>query len=74
MQILDVLFKPLTFSGNSAFWGAVWGFVCILHQLWQGKVAFLKLARGTSASGCWLKLAAGMERHICMSSPPVSLA
>jgi len=50
-KILDVISKPLTFAGNSAFWGAVWGPVRILHPLWQEKGAFLKLPRLTSASG-----------------------
>jgi hypothetical protein len=50
-KILDVISKPLTCAGNSAFWGAVWGPVRILHPLWQGKGAFLKLLRSTSASG-----------------------
>jgi len=50
-KILDVIPKPLTFAGNSAFWGAVWGPVRILHPLWQGKGTFLKLPRSTSASG-----------------------
>jgi hypothetical protein len=43
-KTLDFISKPLTFAGNSAFWGAAWGPVCILHPLWQGKGAFLKLA------------------------------
>ena len=33
-KILDVS-KPLTFAGNSAFWGAVWGRVRICTH-WQG--------------------------------------
>ena len=49
-KILDVTSKPLTFAGNSAFWGAVWGPVRILHPIW-GKGTFLKLPRSTSASG-----------------------
>ena len=47
----SLLSKTLTFSGNSAFWGAVWGPVRILHPHWQGKSAFLKLPQSTSASG-----------------------
>ena len=50
-KILGVISKPLTFAGNSAFWGAVWGPVRNLHPLWQGKGAFLKLPWSTSASG-----------------------
>jgi hypothetical protein len=50
-KILDVISKPLTFAGNSAFWGAVWGPVHSLHPLWQGKGAILNLTRLTSASG-----------------------
>jgi len=42
-KILDVISKPLTFAGNSAIWGAVWGPVHILHPLWQGKGIFLNL-------------------------------
>jgi hypothetical protein len=41
--LYDIISEPLTFAGNSAFWGAVWGPVRILHPLWQGKGAFLKL-------------------------------
>ena len=50
-KILDVITKPLKFAGNSAFWGAVWGPVHILHPLWHGKGAYLMLPRSTSASG-----------------------
>jgi len=50
-KILNVISKPLTFAENSAFWGAVWGPVRILHPLWQGKGTFLNLPRSTSASG-----------------------
>jgi len=58
-KILDVISKsltfagsiPLTFAGNLAFWGVLWGLVRILHPLLQGKGAFLKLPRSTSASG-----------------------
>jgi hypothetical protein len=49
--MLDYISKSLTFAGNLAFWGAVWGPGRILHPLWQGKGAFLKLPRLTSASG-----------------------
>jgi hypothetical protein len=51
MQNIDNVSKPLTFAGNSAFWGAVWGPVHMLHPLWQGKGTFLNLHRSTSASG-----------------------
>jgi hypothetical protein len=44
-KILDVISKPLTFAGNLAFWGVLWGPVRILHPFWQGKGAFLKLPR-----------------------------
>ena len=50
-KILDFVSNSLTFAVNLAFWGAVWGPVCILHPLWQGKGAFMKLPRSTSASG-----------------------
>jgi len=33
----------LTFAGNLAFWGVLWGPVRTLHPLWQGKGAFQKL-------------------------------
>ena len=49
-KILDVILKPLTFAGNSAFLGAAWGPLRILHPLWQGKGTFLNLLRSTSAS------------------------
>ena len=35
---LDVISKPLTFAGTSAFWGVLWAPVRILHPLWQGQV------------------------------------
>jgi len=38
-------------AGNLAFWGVLWGPLRILHPLWQGKGAFLRLPRSTSASG-----------------------
>ena len=41
----------MTFAGDLAFWGVLWGPLRILHPLWQGKGAFLKLPRSTSASG-----------------------
>jgi hypothetical protein len=50
-KVLDVISKTLTFARNSAFWGAVWGPVHILHPLWQGKSIFLSLPRSTFASG-----------------------
>ena len=53
--LYDIISEPLTFAGNSAFWGAVWGPVRILHPLWQGKGAFLMLPRSTSASGYKIK-------------------
>jgi hypothetical protein len=34
-----------------AFWGVLWGPLRTLHPLWQGKGAFLRLPRSTSASG-----------------------
>jgi len=34
-----------------AFWGVLWGPLRILHPLWQGKGALLRLPRSTSASG-----------------------
>ena len=40
-KILDFISKPFTFSGNSAFWGAAWGPVRLLHSLGQGKGAIL---------------------------------
>ena len=43
-KVLDMKFKPLTFAGNSASWGAVWGPVRNLHPLWQGKGTFIELA------------------------------
>jgi len=48
---LDFISKPLTFAGNSAFWGPAWGPVRSLHPLWQGKGAFLNLHQSTLASG-----------------------
>jgi hypothetical protein len=42
-KMLDVVSKPLTYAGNLAIWGVLWGPVRILHPLWQGKDAFLKL-------------------------------
>ena len=48
-KVRNVKSKPLTFAGNLAFWGAVWCPVHNLHPLWQGKGAFLKLPRSTSA-------------------------
>jgi len=50
-KILDIISKPLSFAGNSAFWGVLWGPVHILYPLWPGKDAFLKLPRSTSVSG-----------------------
>ena len=50
-KIRVVISKTLTFSGDSAFQGVLWGLVRILHPLWQGKGAFLNLPRSTSASG-----------------------
>jgi hypothetical protein len=47
-KILGVIFKPLTFAGNSAFWRAVWGPVRILHPFWQGKGTFLNLPRSNT--------------------------
>ena len=32
-KILNAITEPLTFAGYSAFWGAVWGPVRILHPL-----------------------------------------
>ena len=41
----------MTFAGNLAFWGVLWGPLRILHPLWQEKDAFLRLPRSTCASG-----------------------
>ena len=66
-KILDVISKHLTFAGNSAFWGAVWGPVRLHPQIWRGKGAFLKLPRSTSASvykhyKCCIKMLQGRIR------------
>jgi hypothetical protein len=49
--LMCVISKSLTFAKNLAFWWVLWGPLRILHPLWQGKGAFLKLPRSTSASG-----------------------
>ena len=64
-----ILSKPLTFAVNLAFWEAVWGPVRILHPLCQGKGAFLKLPRSTSASGykhykCYLTMGGAYGRPV----------
>ena len=41
----------MTFAGSLAFGGVLWGPLRILHPHWQGKGAFLRLPRSTSASG-----------------------
>ena len=39
-KILDVISKALTFAGNSALWGAVWGPVRICTHFGREKVRF----------------------------------
>ena len=43
-KIPDVISKPLTFAGSSAFWGTVWGPVRILHPFLAGKRYISELA------------------------------
>jgi len=49
-KLLGVIFKLLTIVGKLAFWGVLAGTLRILHPLWQGKGAFLRLPQSTSAS------------------------
>jgi len=40
-KILYVMSKPLTTTGNSVFWGVLWGPLRILHPLRRGKVVYI---------------------------------
>ena len=51
-KIFDVISETLTFAGDTAFWGAVWGVGSYAYfALRQEKGAYLKLPRSTSALG-----------------------